>query len=158
MSQTTPGPCPECGGTNTYTDKIKAPTTWQAANLPEDEWPTDAGLNHCRDCEARIVAGGHEAVAVPVFGRPFVAVVPGEQLTTTSSARPERFWFADTDDVEPSVTYRWQPVLQVPAGCFPLTIWFASKAECLDWIRSEIPAGADVVYGSGVIVSDITPR
>lgn len=47
-------------------------------------------------------------------------------------------WFADIDP-EQEGTYIWQPCLETGQGHIPcLPVWFSSKAECEEWIRSNV--------------------
>lgn len=48
-------------------------------------------------------------------------------------------WFADIDSDDATPPYIWQPCVQVTGGlCTSLQIWFASKEECLKFIREDI--------------------
>ena len=48
-------------------------------------------------------------------------------------------WFADLADEDArDPRFPWQPFLQTGACCLPLPVWFATKAECQDFIRVSI--------------------
>lgn len=47
-------------------------------------------------------------------------------------------WFADLGEHALPGTDQWQPFLQIPAGCFPLPIWFDTEAACLEFIAENI--------------------
>ncbi|MGI5144807.1 hypothetical protein ACQEVC_45570 [Plantactinospora sp. CA-294935] len=54
-------------------------------------------------------------------------------------------WFADVEDVDSEdgeprsdPAYPWQPVLQTAGLCLSLDIWFASRAECEQWLRDNV--------------------
>lgn len=51
----------------------------------------------------------------------------------------DRGWFADlSDEEERNPQFPWQPFLQTDGCCLPLRIWFATKAECEDFIRQDV--------------------
>lgn len=49
-------------------------------------------------------------------------------------------WFAANraEDEETDDRYPWQPILQDEGGQFPLPVWFATEAECTDFITREV--------------------
>lgn len=62
------------------------------------------------------------------------------------SGRPAApFWFADTDEDGPPQG-RWRPYLQTDSSmCIPLEgIWFASKEQCEDFIRTDVLKAREV--------------
>lgn len=58
-----------------------------------------------------------------------------------------RGWFADPGDEDEDdydAQHPWRPYLQAAGLCVPLRMWFATKAECEEFIRTEV-LGAEML-------------
>lgn len=47
------------------------------------------------------------------------------------------FWYAEYDREAPE-GYPWRPNLQLDGYCCDFDIWFATEAECLDFIKTKV--------------------
>lgn len=47
-------------------------------------------------------------------------------------------WFADIDEDKATPGFEWQPFLQTGSSCLPIEVWFSSKQNCLDWIKTHV--------------------
>jgi hypothetical protein len=50
----------------------------------------------------------------------------------------ETGWFSDVDTDQPVGAWEWQPCLQLPGWCPSMPVWFATKADCDQFIREDI--------------------
>lgn len=81
---------------------------------------------------------GHMSGDTPVSEMPFPEAFRRPAMGTHRvSSTVENYWFAEFDDEAPSKA-RWRPTLDFAGRLMSTAIWFDTKAECEQFIQSEI--------------------